>query len=81
MSQRTREIGVRMALGAAPGDAQWMVLSHGLRITGLRIAGGLLPSVAFAGAGAVWLIVARLATWYPTRRATRVHPLSVLKCE
>jgi ABC-type antimicrobial peptide transport system permease subunit len=46
VSQRTREIGVRMALGAAPGDVQRMVLAHGLRITGLGILGGMLLSVA-----------------------------------
>jgi predicted permease len=46
VSQRTREIGVRMALGAAPGDVQWMVLAHGLRIIGLGILGGLLLSAA-----------------------------------
>ena len=44
VAQRTREIGVRMALGAAPLDVQWMVLAHGLRITALGIAVGLLLS-------------------------------------
>ncbi len=46
VAQRTREIGVRMALGAAPFDVQWMVLAHGLRITAIGIAVGLLLSAA-----------------------------------
>jgi ABC-type lipoprotein release transport system permease subunit len=35
-----------MALGAAPGDVQWMVLCHGLRITAIGVVGGLLLSAA-----------------------------------
>jgi macrolide transport system ATP-binding/permease protein len=46
VAQRTREIGVRMALGAAPFDVQWMVLAHGLRLTAIGIAIGLLLSAA-----------------------------------
>ena len=46
VAQRTREIGVRMALGAAPSDVQWMVLAHGLRITAMGIALGLILSAA-----------------------------------
>ena len=46
VSQRTREIGIRMALGAIPADVQWMVLSRGLRITAAGIAVGLALSVA-----------------------------------
>jgi predicted permease len=44
VSQRTREIGIRMALGAEPGDVQWMVFAQGLRITGIGVACGLLLS-------------------------------------
>ena len=44
VAQRTREIGVRLALGAVPLDVQWMVLAHGLRITAVGIAVGLLLS-------------------------------------
>jgi predicted permease len=44
VSQRTREIGMRMALGATSGDVHWMVLGRGLRITAAGIAAGLLLS-------------------------------------
>ena len=46
VSQRTREIGVRMAVGATPGDVQWMVLAQGLRIAALGIAIGLALALA-----------------------------------
>jgi putative ABC transport system permease protein len=40
-AQRTREIGVRMALGAQIGDVRKMFLRHGLSLTGTGIALGI----------------------------------------
>jgi putative ABC transport system permease protein len=40
-TQRTREIGVRMALGAQIGDVRKMFLRHGLSLTGTGIALGI----------------------------------------
>lgn len=41
VGQRSAEFGVRMALGAKPGDVQRMVVQQGLKLTGYGIAIGL----------------------------------------
>jgi predicted permease len=40
-AQRTREVGVRMALGAQAGDVRRMFLRHGLSLTAIGIALGI----------------------------------------
>jgi putative ABC transport system permease protein len=46
VSQRTQEIGVRMAIGAWPTEILRMVLGQGLLLTGLGVALGLVGAVA-----------------------------------
>jgi len=43
---RARELGIRMALGAAPGDVQGMILREGMRLVLLGIALGAIASLA-----------------------------------
>ena len=46
VSRRTREIGVRVALGATPGDVLRMILGQGLRTIFIGVAIGITGSLA-----------------------------------
>jgi putative ABC transport system permease protein len=100
VSQRTQEIGVRVALGAARRDVIRLIVSQGLRLAGVGILVGLIGSLGvthivasllynitptdpatFAGAALFLLLVASVASYVPTRRATAVDPLVALRSE
>jgi ABC-type antimicrobial peptide transport system permease subunit len=46
VARRTAEIGIRMALGATPADALWLVMRQTLAIAGLGLAIGLPLAMA-----------------------------------
>lgn len=48
VAQRTREIGIRIAVGAQPDDVMWMVLGRGLALTGIGVGVGVLLSAGLA---------------------------------
>jgi putative ABC transport system permease protein len=47
--QRTREIGVRLALGATVGDVHRMILREGVRLVGIGVVAGGAVSLGAAG--------------------------------
>ena len=48
ISQRTREIGIRMALGAQKGELRWMFVRSALALTGVGVVIGLGAAAAVA---------------------------------
>jgi predicted permease len=100
VSQRTREIGIRMALGAQAGNVMKLVVKRGmfLALVGLvfGLAGAIMLTrlmssvlygvsatdfVTFVAVTFLLGLVVLIACYLPARRATRVDPMSALKCD
>ena len=100
VSARTREFGVRLAIGSTPRDLLLRVLSEGAAIVAIGIVAGVAGGYAFAGvaasyfgnvrmpgalplagAAAVLIGAAVVASLMPAARASRVDVLQALRTE
>lgn len=100
VSRRTREIGIRMALGAQASQVQQSIVRQALFLTAIAVVIGLPAAfalaklftsvlygihsddpVTFAVVPVFLAVVALSACWLPARRAARVDPQIVLRCE
>ncbi len=82
VNQRTREIGIRVALGAQSADVIRLFLKQGMKLTVIGIVFGLLGAMAISRLLAVFLsIVALLACYLPARWAAKVDPVVALRRE
>ena len=77
-SQRTQDLGIRMALGARPSGVRWLVVREGLRLTLVKVEAS--DPVTLGAAGLVGL-VSLAATYLPAFRATRLNPMQALRRE
>jgi predicted permease len=73
VAQRTREIGIRIALGARPADVLGMILSGGTRLMAIGMALGLLGALAVSR-----LLSGMLFDLAPTDPVTFFSVVSVL---
>jgi hypothetical protein len=97
---RTREVGIRMALGSTRSDVLILIMREVARLVLAGLAAGMVlaigasyllrgvlyglsrvDSVSFAGISLLFVGVALIATWLPSRRAMRVDPMVALRCE
>ncbi|HEX7939189.1 MAG TPA: FtsX-like permease family protein, partial [Gemmatimonadaceae bacterium] len=100
VSTRTKEFGIRMAIGSEPSQLLGKVLMEGAAIAGIGVVSGAVAGVILtrvasavfgvvrmpgpgpvAGAAALLVGAAMLASWMPAARAARVDILQALRSE
>jgi predicted permease len=76
VTQRTRELGIRFALGASRGDVLRLVLGQGAVLVGIGLAAGLLG--AFVGSRALTSVLYNVAPLDPTALISALLTLSLV---
>ena len=61
VTQRTREFGIRIALGASRSNVRWLVIGYGLKLGALGLICGSALSFVLARLSAAWLYGLRAA--------------------
>jgi putative ABC transport system permease protein len=91
VSQRTREMGLRITLGALPREILALVVGHALRLAAIGVVVGLVASVAqlfgvspsdpltIVAVSGLLLLVAAAAAAGPALKALRVDPIAALR--
>jgi ABC-type antimicrobial peptide transport system permease subunit len=97
-TQRTREVGIRIALGAKQSDITKLVTWNGARLAALGIGLGVVAAgivsrwlssllfgvtatdpVTFVFTALLAAAVTLLASYIPSRRASRIDPITALR--
>jgi putative ABC transport system permease protein len=76
VTQRTREMGIRFALGASRGDVLRLVLGHGAILVGIGLAAGLLG--AFVASRALRSVLYNVAPLDPAALISALLTLSLV---
>ena len=95
---RTREVGIRMAMGAQRRNILALMMRESVRpviaglLVGMILAAGAshllrgvlyglntVDAISFVGVSLLFLAIALVATWPPSRRAMRVDPVVALR--
>jgi len=102
LSQRVKEIGIRMALGATPSGIVRLVMRQSGRLVAIGATLGLILSfsvlgvlaavvplenvsildpASFAAGTTIIALAAAVASFFPSRRATRIDPSQALRAD